>query len=101
VRNFRHAIALDERRAKFKANTWNRPVHGEHLLSITDQKAAKRAKKAEKAKAKTEKKDDKKKDDNHKEHLHQFEHQYSTIRDKPTDVEEVGSKHLVLTFLRL
>lgn len=26
VRTFRHALALDERRAKFKANTWNRPT---------------------------------------------------------------------------
>jgi len=25
VRTFRHAVALDERRAKFKANLWNRP----------------------------------------------------------------------------
>lgn len=26
VRTFRHAVALDERRAKFKANLWNRPT---------------------------------------------------------------------------
>ncbi|KDQ11571.1 hypothetical protein BOTBODRAFT_135627 [Botryobasidium botryosum FD-172 SS1] len=26
VRTFRHALSLDERRAKFKANTWNRPT---------------------------------------------------------------------------
>lgn len=26
VRAFRHAIALDERRAKFKANVWDQPV---------------------------------------------------------------------------
>jgi uncharacterized protein (DUF2235 family) len=25
VRTFRHAVALDERRSKFKANLWNRP----------------------------------------------------------------------------
>ncbi|GJJ14135.1 hypothetical protein Clacol_008393 [Clathrus columnatus] len=29
---FRHAIALDERRAKFKANLFNRPDHDESLL---------------------------------------------------------------------
>ncbi|KAJ2924622.1 hypothetical protein H1R20_g12476, partial [Candolleomyces eurysporus] len=82
VRTVRHAISLDERRAKFKANMWNRPVHGEHLYSITDQKAAKRAKRAENAKAK-------KKMDEHDDGLHEFEHRYSTIRDTPTDVEEV------------
>lgn len=81
VRHFRHAIALDERRAKFKANMWNRPVHGEDMLSITDQKAAKRAKRAEKAKKKME--------EDHEHHLHSFETRYSTIRDTPTDVEEV------------
>jgi len=32
VRTFRHAIALDERRAKFKANHWNRPVAKEAAL---------------------------------------------------------------------
>ncbi|KAJ2914726.1 hypothetical protein MD484_g5704, partial [Candolleomyces efflorescens] len=88
VRSFRHAIALDERRAKFKANTWNRPRHDEHMLGITEQKAAKKekkAKKAEKAKANTKKKGD----DHHQGHLHHFERQYSTMRDMPTDVEEV------------
>ncbi|KAJ3510247.1 hypothetical protein NLJ89_g4791 [Agrocybe chaxingu] len=34
VRTFRHAIALDERRAKFKANLWNRPNDNEKLLNI-------------------------------------------------------------------
>ncbi|PPQ95701.1 hypothetical protein CVT26_008382 [Gymnopilus dilepis] len=38
VKTFRHAIALDERRAKFKANLWNRPNDTEKFLSITDQK---------------------------------------------------------------
>jgi hypothetical protein len=66
---------------------WNRPVHGEHLLSITDQKAAKRAKKAEKAK------DKKKKEEDHDDSLHAFERRFSTIRDQETDVEEVSSKY--------
>lgn len=29
VRTFRHAVSLDERRAKFKANLWNRPTSNE------------------------------------------------------------------------
>jgi len=34
VRTFRHAVALDERRAKFKANLWNRPTKEEEQLGI-------------------------------------------------------------------
>ncbi|CAK5282832.1 unnamed protein product [Mycena citricolor] len=37
VRTFRHAVSLDERRAKFKPNLWNRPNDHERLLSVTDQ----------------------------------------------------------------
>jgi uncharacterized protein (DUF2235 family) len=32
VRTFRHALALDERRAKFKANLWNWPNPSEEKL---------------------------------------------------------------------
>jgi uncharacterized protein (DUF2235 family) len=32
VRTFRHAVSLDERRAKFKANLWNRPNSREGKL---------------------------------------------------------------------
>ena len=38
VRTFRHAIALDERRAKFKANLWNRPNKKETGLGVAGQK---------------------------------------------------------------
>ncbi|KAG6908204.1 hypothetical protein DXG01_005793 [Tephrocybe rancida] len=38
VRTFRHAIALDERRAKFKANLWNRPNPTEATLGVEGQK---------------------------------------------------------------
>ncbi|KAK7045885.1 hypothetical protein VNI00_007316 [Paramarasmius palmivorus] len=34
VRTFRHAVALDERRAKFKANHWNRPQAHEEKLGV-------------------------------------------------------------------
>ncbi|KAG7090390.1 hypothetical protein E1B28_009509 [Marasmius oreades] len=34
VRTFRHAVSLDERRAKFKANLWNRPDEGEAKLGL-------------------------------------------------------------------
>ncbi|EEB90055.1 hypothetical protein MPER_11791, partial [Moniliophthora perniciosa FA553] len=32
LRTFRHAVSLDERRAKFKANLWNRPTAKEAVL---------------------------------------------------------------------
>ncbi|EEB99560.1 hypothetical protein MPER_00743, partial [Moniliophthora perniciosa FA553] len=34
VRTFRHAVSLDERRAKFKANHWNRPQAHEEKLGV-------------------------------------------------------------------
>ncbi len=34
VRTFRHAVSLDERRAKFKANLWNRPTAEEAQLGV-------------------------------------------------------------------
>ncbi|KAJ7062233.1 hypothetical protein C8F01DRAFT_1368863 [Mycena amicta] len=34
VRTFRHAISLDERRAKFKPNLWNRPNEAEQMLGV-------------------------------------------------------------------
>lgn len=83
VRTFRHAIALDERRAKFKVNHWSRATQEEALRSITDQRAARREKREEARKAKQEKE---KRD--HKGHLHHYEARYSAIRHE-TDVEEV------------
>ncbi|KAF9565097.1 hypothetical protein CPC08DRAFT_759803 [Agrocybe pediades] len=35
VKTFRHAVSLDERRAKFKANLWNRPTEEEQKLGKT------------------------------------------------------------------
>jgi len=78
VRTFRHAVALDERRAKFKANTWNRPQRHEASLSITDQKLAQHAKKKEELQRRGK-----------KDSLRALEKQYSTIRAEPTDIEEV------------
>lgn len=40
VRTFRHAVALDERRAKFKANLWNRPTASERVLGWMTETAA-------------------------------------------------------------
>ncbi|KAF9269485.1 hypothetical protein L218DRAFT_850151 [Marasmius fiardii PR-910] len=38
IRTFRHAISLDERRAKFKANLWNQPDDEECKLGTTCQR---------------------------------------------------------------
>ncbi|KAG2009453.1 hypothetical protein CC2G_012389 [Coprinopsis cinerea AmutBmut pab1-1] len=77
VRTFRHAIALDERRAKFKANTWARLGYEEAHLSITDQKIEKREKRAQK----------KAQMDNPSGIA--LENRWSIHRPSPTDVEEV------------
>lgn len=36
VKTFRHALSLDERRAKFKPSHWNRPTEDELTLSESD-----------------------------------------------------------------
>ncbi|KAK7036089.1 DUF2235 domain-containing protein [Favolaschia claudopus] len=76
VRTFRHALSLDERRAKFKPNLWNRPDDREKTLSITDQKMARESCK----------------DHSHVSHAHKQRHverRYSRDRAEPTDIEEV------------
>ncbi|TFK65485.1 hypothetical protein BDN72DRAFT_773295 [Pluteus cervinus] len=37
VKTFRHAVSLDERRAKFKANLWNRPDQREQKLGLSNE----------------------------------------------------------------
>ncbi|KAF5372302.1 hypothetical protein D9615_009237 [Tricholomella constricta] len=74
VRTFRHAVSLDERRAKFKANLWNRPNEKESKLGVKGQKPDK---------------PDKKKKPAHKNSLKKLEKKYSDVSDHPTDIEEV------------
>jgi len=72
VRTFRHAVALDERRSKFKANHWNRPTAREAVLGIEAQKPKDSRPKPIK-----------------KHHLRAMERQFSEHEDLPTDIEEV------------
>ncbi|KAJ6500953.1 hypothetical protein C8R45DRAFT_820393 [Mycena sanguinolenta] len=73
VRTFRHAVSLDERRAKFKANLWNRPNKQVETFGTSDQKAPQ------------------------PKHSHppkkmsrvQMEHRYSRDRTQATDIDEV------------
>jgi uncharacterized protein (DUF2235 family) len=72
VRTFRHAVSLDERRAKFKANLWNRP---KPASTSSDPSTT--------AKPKT------KKNNSSAGKLREFEKHYQKPRDTPTDIEEV------------
>lgn len=47
VRTFRHAVSLDERRAKFKANLWNRPTVKDMSYSLDTNMPTSQSKKAE------------------------------------------------------
>ena len=76
VCTFRHAVSLDERRAKFKANLWNRPEKKEELLSISDQKIALELHTIGKSQ--------------HKDSQRTFENNYAKSRAAPTDVLEVS-----------
>ncbi|KAF8066494.1 hypothetical protein FPV67DRAFT_1190302 [Lyophyllum atratum] len=73
VRTFRHAIALDERRAKFKANHWNYPNDKEAGL------ASGGGQKPKDARPKPVK----------KQTLRAMERQFSEHAEIPTDIEEV------------
>jgi len=82
VRTFRHAIALDERRARFQVKTWTRPNAKEANLAISDKEIALMNQVSDKGAL----------DD--PEHdviaaLMQLERKYSAVRSQPTDVKEV------------
>ncbi|KAJ3767573.1 hypothetical protein FB446DRAFT_651900 [Lentinula raphanica] len=80
VRTFRHAVSLDERRAKFKANLWNRPNTQEETLGISSTRKKSHHKKELKERPKNV----------HKSHsLRALERKYNKDHSQPTDVEEV------------
>ncbi|TFK60892.1 hypothetical protein BDN72DRAFT_965473 [Pluteus cervinus] len=94
VRTFRHAVSLDEHRAKFKANLWNRPNVHEQILSVTDQKIEQQKQQTQDpGKKDTGKKPaaggSKKQHDPQYVAQRKFEEEYSKDRTVPTDVEEV------------
>ena len=78
VRTFRHAVSLDERRAKFKANLWNRPNVVEENLGISD-KQKKKKKEGDLGKPAKAKKGVIKK----------LENKYADKEDFVTDIDEV------------
>lgn len=82
VRTFRHALALDERRAKFKANLWNRPNETEATLGIQGHKADVSTHHVVYEPNESE-------HGHEKACLHKMERKYSDRVELPTDVEEV------------
>lgn len=95
VKTFRHALALDERRAKFKPNHWNRPTVDELTLSESDKqrKALVRQLRAEQGAAGPEKTSQPAKNKAVKTNtdLKKLELQWAVERAKETDVLEVRS----------
>jgi len=88
VKTFRHALALDERRAKFKANSWNRPTSTERVLSVTDKSQ----------KQTTVKHKQKSLSSNGKHSLKDLETRYSKDKTAPTDIDEVRNSVLNLKY---
>jgi uncharacterized protein (DUF2235 family) len=99
VRTFRHAIALDERRAKFKANLWNRPTVEEEQLGVQattskpirgspipfiESLSSRRDTDASHRRSLS-----RNKEWEEEQKLSNFEKQYSERQEHPTDVEEV------------
>ncbi|KAF9461525.1 hypothetical protein BDZ94DRAFT_1290707 [Collybia nuda] len=88
VKTFRHAVALDERRAKFKANLWNRPSAKEAKLGIKGQQpdVTDDANGESSPKQNSNKKPKKPKKTGT---LKAMERQFSDQAERPTDIEEV------------
>lgn len=85
VRTFRHAVALDERRAKFKVNLWNRPNTQEATLGVKGQKTKSEI---DHARPKPVHGHSRK---NTQAELRAMEKQYSRHPGQMTDIEEVRS----------
>jgi len=91
VRVFRHAISLDERRAKFQPKTWSKPTKEESTLSVTDQEIELMKRTGDQARQSASK--SKRGPDGS---LRMLEKKYGGERSAPTDVKEVGTLLLVV-----
>jgi Uncharacterized alpha/beta hydrolase domain (DUF2235) len=96
VRTFRHALSLDERRAKYKANLWNRPKsHGGKLsdmpepLSPLIKTGASPMPDLEEEDINLDKKLKRWPTEIEEKILSQYEQLYAEKEERPTDVEEV------------
>ena len=86
VRVFRHAISLDERRAKFQPKTWTKPTKEESTYSVTDQEIELMKRTGDQLRQSASKKKDQ--DGS----LKSLEKKYSGERSAPTDVKEVSAR---------
>ncbi|KAK7062837.1 hypothetical protein VNI00_000332 [Paramarasmius palmivorus] len=101
LRTFRHAVSLDERRAKFKANLWNRPTAREAALGTAPTHPPLNCQTPRSSIGSMKKRSDDKKDhrpsssfawlDEDEVELAKYQNQYSaqSPSTKPTDIEEV------------
>jgi uncharacterized protein (DUF2235 family) len=88
---FRHAISLDERRSKFKQNTWNHPTAEELLLAASDRaQPANQGASAEVERPRNPHVNDAEKKKKKKPSQKQLEREYSDVYETPTDIEEVS-----------
>ena len=90
VRTFRHAIALDERRARFQAKTWTRPNAQEAKLAVSDQEIALMKETSQKDVLETAETDE-------IAALRQLERKYCALRAQQTDVKEVSEPYFELS----
>lgn len=90
VRTFRHAVSLDEHRAKFKANLWHRPTEAEQKLGTTAASTRRSTLSAVRDRMTRQRNSFTAWDHNAEDHLlSEMERTHSAAQDKPTDVEEV------------
>ncbi|KAG5644333.1 hypothetical protein DXG03_008692 [Asterophora parasitica] len=99
VRTFRHAVALDERRAKFKANLWHRPTTEEEHLGLhetdsrltTDSPLPLHVKELDRLRPVHSRASSLRtpKESGQERKLAKFERIYSQKERRPTDIEEV------------
>jgi uncharacterized protein (DUF2235 family) len=90
IRFFRHAISLDERRARFKVNLWHRPTEEDHKKVIPKGTMPRHKTPSSQPQGDTTK--SAKSDNSHKKSLNDLEREF-TDSDRHTDVEEVWFSH--------
>ncbi|KAL0577270.1 hypothetical protein V5O48_004727 [Marasmius crinis-equi] len=99
VRTFRHAVSLDERRAKFKANLWNHPTEHEAKLGLQRKRHHHtRAEPHEEASA-SSKSHSQSHHSGHKNTLKALERKFSKDGNLPTDIEEPNLARIPLRWM--
>jgi hypothetical protein len=87
IRYFRHAISLDERRARFKVNLWNRPSEEDHKKGVQKGTMPRHKTPAKPQQGDTAK--SAKSSKSQKQSLRDLERRFTDDCDAPTDIVEV------------